>query len=153
MKTAALALLGVFASASAALAAPDIIHSIIYGERFPAVTIIAGQGVAANVSNVLIPPPAAACPVAVSFFAGDGIQIGSTENIELKPGASISVTASSPAPGLVRAIVSIADTSRAENCALKTDLEVYDATSGATLFLVPSDECLGLAPCAVELKQ
>jgi hypothetical protein len=146
VKTAALALLGVFASASAALAAPGIIHSIIQGERFPAVTIIAGQGVAANVSNVLIPPPAAACPVAVSFFAGDGTQIGSTQNIELKPGATASVTASAPAPGLVRAIVSIADTSRAQNCALKTDLEVFDATSGAPCFSSRATNASALPP-------
>jgi hypothetical protein len=148
--TLTLALLVLLGSAAAVLAA---LLPIIQGERFPAVTIVAGQGVAANVSNVLIPPPAAACPVAVSFFASDGSQIGSTQYTELKAGASASVTASSPAPGLVRTIVSIADTSRAKDCALKADLEVFDATSGATLFLVPSDECLGLTPCAVELKQ
>ena len=126
------------------------------GERFPAVTIVAGEGVAANVSNVLLPPPGvqpvAPCPVAVSFLAGDGTPIGATQSLSLLPGASAAVPASSPAPGLVRAVVSISDVSRAQFCALKTDLEIFDAKTGATRLVVPSDTCVGLGLCAVPLK-
>ena len=153
MKNLALALLGldVAAAPATALGSPRM-----GGERFPAVTIAAGEGVRANVSNVPSPSPVASpalipCPVAISFFAGDGAQIGTTQNLSLDPGASASVPASSPAPGLVRAIVSIADLSQAQFCALKTDLEIFDAKTGATRLIVPSETCIGLAQCATPL--
>src|SRR5947207_7856813 len=44
------------------------------GERFAPLTLIAGQGLSAAVSNVLIPKQAGAqtaCPVEVRFFAAD----------------------------------------------------------------------------------
>lgn len=149
MRIAVVALLAL-AAAAPALAARN------GGERFSPVMIVGGQGVRANVSNLQAPFPTATvalipCPVDVGFFSGDGGQIGSTQTIELAPGASMSVPAVSPPPGLVRAEVSIADTTKAQFCALKADLEVFDAASGATRFAVPSEACLGLGRCATPL--
>jgi hypothetical protein len=150
MKAAGLGLLLSIAAATPTLATPSM-----GGERFPAVTIVAGEGVGATVANVLLPPPGETpvtpCPIAVSFFDGNGAQIGTTQALGLLPGVSASVPAASPPPGLVRAIVSISDTSRAQFCALKTALEIFDAKTGATRLIVPSATCIGLGQCATPL--
>src|SRR6266481_2627941 len=79
------------------------------GERFPAVSLIDGQGVRVVLSNVLVPAAGTTpseCPVLVRFFGADGTLIGDARTVRLKPGASVSVPAA-PSSGLVRAIVSV----------------------------------------------
>jgi hypothetical protein len=150
MKTAWFALPALVAAAAPALAMP-----VQGGERFAAVTIVAGEGVRANVANVLDlvgAPAVPVCPVTVTFFAGDGTPIGSPQSLSLQEGESASVPASSPPPGLVRAVVSISDASQAKFCALKNALEIFDAKTGATKLVVPSDICVGLGECAEPLK-
>jgi hypothetical protein len=124
------------------------------GERFAPVTLSAGQGLRVVVANVRIPAAGAAtdaCPAVVRFYAADGTEIGADQDVSLAPGASISVSAGS-ATGLVRAIVSVANlTDPSALCALKSVMEVFNTSTGATLFLVPGQSCLGAAVCSSDL--
>ena len=126
------------------------------GERFAPLTLIAGQGLSAAVSNVLIPKQAGAqtaCPVEVRFFAADASLI-EVQSLQLPPGASASVPVQ-PAPGLYRTIVSLpADFADPDGiCALKSDVDIFDAPSGGTLSVVPGQLCLGQGECSARGKR
>jgi len=123
------------------------------GETFAAVNVTHGQGVRAVVSNVLAPAagtPPAACPVVVQFFKGDGSSLGSPESVDLDPGVSAAVPAGS-ASGMVRGTFAVlADPSDPTKtgdpdgiCAIRSSQEVFDVTSGKTLFVNPSAVCVG----------
>ena len=107
---------------------------------FAAVTVTGSEGVRAIVSNVLAPANGAnpsPCPVQVSFLDADGALIGEATTVQLRPAESTSVQASQPSK-LVRAVVSVGDAANfASVCAIKTNLEVFDAQTGTTFVSVP----------------
>ncbi|HEY1260953.1 MAG TPA: hypothetical protein VGF34_17015 [Stellaceae bacterium] len=144
MKAVLAAALALTASASAALAAQ------IEVERFAAVKIVSGQGVAAVVSNVLPTGTAVQpCFVSIAFFAGDSSRIGPTSRtVSLSPGHSASVPAPSPPPGLVRALVGVGNPG---DCAVRTQVEVYDTATHAVRLIMPSNDCLGNHACATPI--
>ena len=144
------------AVAAACVAAGPAPARQVADERFPAVAIVAGEGVAAIVSNVASPTDRrAACPVAVSFIAGDGSTIGASQNVELPAGASQAVTAALPphASGLVRAVVRVVGDDASGDCAVRTALEIYDRMTNAVLSVVPGQACLGSGVCAATLTE
>jgi hypothetical protein len=124
------------------------------GERFPAVNIVEGQSVRVVMSNVLSATGEAAsiaCPLTIRFFDTEGAPLGSEQTARLMPGASASVVATSRSK-LIRATVSVANFSDPKKaCAVKTMLEVFDARSGGTLFVVPSAVCLGNGACSAPM--
>lgn len=126
------------------------------GERFAAVSVTSGQGLRIVVANVRIPGAGEvtdACPFIVRFFGTDGSLIGAEQDLSLAPGTSMAVTVVG-ATGLVRAIVSLpnfADPSRI--CALRNTMEVFNASTSTTLFLVPGEACLGEVLCGAPLAK
>jgi hypothetical protein len=124
------------------------------GERFPAVSTAEGQNVRvvmSNVVNVTAEVASIACPLVVRFFDAEGTLIGSEQTAHVTPGASASV-ASPSRSGLVRATVTVVNFSDPKKaCAVKTSLEVFDAHGGGTLFVIPSETCLGNGACSATM--
>ena len=112
--------------------------TLIRGERFAPVSVAAGQGLRVVVANVRIPgsgESTAACPTVVQFFDSTGALIGAEQDFPLAPGASMSITGAGAA-GLVRVIVSASELTDSNGlCALKSNVELFDSSSGKTLIL------------------
>jgi hypothetical protein len=121
------------------------------GERFAPVTVVRGQGIRVTVANLLMPTDEAkpiSCPLLVRFFGSDGLMIGPAHQVSLKAGDAISVSDASVPAGLVRAVVNIKDFSDPNgNCAVKANLEVFDAATDATKVLIAGDDCHGNGEC------
>ena len=124
------------------------------GERFAAVSVGAGQGLRAVVSNVVVPAAGAeieACPVLVRFFGADGKLVGQAQTVQLMPGQSSSVSAPLVA-ALTRAVVSIVDfTDPHRMCAVRTSLELFDAHSGNAIAVITAGRCIGNGRCSTSM--
>ncbi|MFI4987224.1 MAG: hypothetical protein ACHQF3_07270 [Alphaproteobacteria bacterium] len=145
MKPAVIATLVLCATAASALAA-----SQQGSEQFPAVTLGATQEARVTLANVRASSagaPNAPCAVQVHFFLANGSGSGPVQNVNLAPGASAAVA--NAGSGLIRAVVTMADVSdRRRLCAVRSALEVFDKSSGNTLFSMPGEVCLGAGDCS-----
>jgi len=117
----------------------DVAGSTRATAHFAAVSVTESQGVRTIISNVLAAPNeanASSCPVELRFFGPDGALIGEAKTVELRSGESTSVTAAH-ASNLVRVMVSVGDVADpAKACAIRTNLEVFDAQTGTTFVSV-----------------
>lgn len=133
------------ASAEAASAQPEAI-------RFAALTVTDGQGARAVISNAPAPGTdtnVTPCKVQVKFFDAEGSLIGDAETLQLKPGASGSITATGTL-ALVRAAVSIDESSDASSlCELKARVEIFDLHTGTTFISVSGDPPARTSDCTV----
>ncbi len=142
MKPAVIATLALCATAGSAVAA-----SLVASEQFPAVTLVSTQDSRVTLTNVRSSGPTTACDLQVRFLLVNGALSGTASSVSLAPKASATVSHTG-VTGLLRAAVNTVDPSdKGRLCAVRSALEVYEKSSGATLYIVQGQSCLGAADC------
>jgi hypothetical protein len=151
MKTIIFGALAFFVGCSAGAAAQPAPSLQTEVARFAAVSVSAGQGVRAIISNVIASgkdTDFTPCQLQIRFFGPDGSLIGDPSTVQLRAGESSSIPAAARASGLLRATVSLVGGSETSKfCELRPRVEVFDLQTDTTFLSLAAEPFDGSGRC------